>query len=75
MRSTLINFKQFPLASYGPDMFVCESYVVLDECDESPSLFVSLSVYMVVYFVVSCIVGIMSGYVMCMRFLVPRFSF
>ena len=36
-------------------VYVCESYVVLDQCDESPSLFV-LSV---------CAYGGLVGYVLC----------
>ena len=63
--------------------YVFESYVVLDQCDESPSLFVlSVCAYgggifgaiaLCVSFV-SCIV-MMSGRVLWTRFLVPRFCF
>ena len=60
-------------------VYVCESYVVLDQCDESPSLFVlSVCAYggVVGYFgclafcvsYVSCIM-MMSGWVLCTRFL------
>ena len=60
-------------------VYVCESYVVLDQCDESPSLFVLLCLcvwwcsgvfFGVLAFCVSfvsCIV--MSGWVLCTRFL------
>ena len=61
-------------------VFVCESYVVLDQCDKPPSLFVlSVCAYggVVRYFrclafcvsFISCIVVMMSGWVMCTRFL------
>ena len=64
--------------------YVCESYVVLDECEEPPpSLFVFpvcgfggvVGYFGVLAFClsfVSCIV-IMSCWVLCTRFLVPRF--
>ena len=58
-------------------VYVCECYVVLDQCDEPPSLFVlSVCAYggVVGYFMclafcvsfVSCIV-MMSGWVLCTR--------
>ena len=66
-------------------VYVCESYVVLDQCDESFSLFVlSVCAYggVVGYFwclaflvsFISCIV-MMSGWVLCTIFLVLRFCF
>ena len=57
-------------------VYVCESYVVLDQCDESPSLFVlSVCAYGGEYFWCfsfcvsfdSCIV-MMSGWVLCTSF-------
>ena len=45
-------------------VYVCESYVVLDQCDESSSLFV-FSV---------CVCGGVVGYVWCFGFL-PEFCF
>ena len=66
-------------------VYICESYVVLDQCDDPPSLFVrSVCAYgcVVAYFMClsllcdffSCIV-MMSGWVLCTKFLVPRFCF
>ena len=58
-------------------VYVCEGYVVLDQCDESPSLFV-LFVRMVVYwgifgilaFCVSCFF-MYANDVLCTRFFSP----
>ena len=64
-------------------VYVCESYVVHDQCDEPPSLFVLFVCAYggVVGFVlafcgssVSCIV-MMFGWVLCTRFSVHRFCF
>ena len=66
-------------------VYVCDSCVVLDRCDEPPPCLCSLSVRMVVYwgvlddlaFCVSCVscIVMMSGWVLCTRFLVLRFRF
>ena len=67
-------------------VYVCESYDVLDQCDEPTSLFVlSVCAYggVVGYFwclafcvsFVSCIVMISGWVLYCTRFLIPRFCF